>query len=229
MIRCLLWDVDRTLLDFGMCERNSLKAQFAKYGLGACEDATVQLYTELNLHQWEKLERGEIDKDTVMTARFEALFSALGITGVSPAAFSDDFENGLADTTAFMENAYEIVQSLQGVIPQYAVTNGASAIQRKRLKNVGLDRLFDGIFISDEVGYDKPCVHFFEHVFSKIPPFSKDEILIVGDSLTSDMKDGINAGIKTCRYNPDGAPPTDLPIDFEIHSLSEIYRVLNIT
>jgi 2-haloacid dehalogenase len=227
MIKTILWDIDRTLLDFDLCERNSLKAQFEKYHLPPCTPEIQALYARINIKYWDMLERREITKEQVLVKRFDELFEVLGIEGVRSEQFTVDYENGIADTTAFIENSPEILASLKGKYRQYAVTNGAYNVQTKRLHNAGFDEIFDGIFISDEVGYEKPSREFFDFVLSRIEPCRKDEILIVGDSLTSDMRGGVNAGIRTCRYNPAGNPDTlGIPIDYEIQSLSEIYSIL---
>ena len=227
MMKTILWDIDRTLLDFDLYERNSLRAQFARYGLCDCTEDIQSLYSAINVKHWQRLERGEQTKEEIMLARFEELFCVLGIEGVNIAQFNADYENGIGDTTAFLENSPEIIASLKGKYHQYAVTNGAYDVQIKRLKNAGFDTIFDGVFISDEVGFDKPSREYFEYVLRHIEPCDKSEILIVGDSLTSDMLGGYRAGIRTCRYNPQGTPNTlGIPIDYEIKSLAEIYNIL---
>ena len=227
MIKCILWDIDRTLLDFDACQSNSLKKQFKKHNLCECTDDMVNLYSEINIRHWQMLERGEVDKERLKELRFVDFFKALNITDVNISAFNDDYENGIGDTTAFIENSPEIISSLKGRVKQYAVTNGARDVQRKRLANAGFYEIFDGVFISDDVGYEKPSKEYFDFVLNHIEPFEKDEIIIVGDSLTSDMIGGVNAGIKTCRYNPDGAPNTlGINIDYEIKSLGEIFDII---
>ena len=187
----------------------------------------VNLYSEINIRHWQMLERGEVDKERLKELRFVDFFKALNITDVNISAFNDDYENGIGDTTAFIENSPEIISSLKGRVKQYAVTNGARDVQRKRLANAGFYEIFDGVFISDDVGYEKPSKEYFDFVLNHIEPFEKDEIIIVGDSLTSDMIGGVNAGIKTCRYNPDGAPNTlGINIDYEIKSLGEIFDII---
>lgn len=228
MFKIILWDIDRTLLDFDLCEKNSLKAQFKKFKLPECTDEICTLYSKINMKHWQMLERGEISKEQVLTMRFDELFDELGISGVDSTQFTRAYENGIADTTAFIENSPEIIKSLKGKYLQYAVTNGALNVQTKRLKNSGFDKIFDGVFISDEVGFEKPSREFFDYVFSCIPKCEKSEIIIVGDSLTSDMLGGNNAGIVTCWYNPEKKQkPDNLRIDYQIKELSEIFNILS--
>ena len=227
MSKVILWDIDRTLLDFDLNEKNSLKSQFKKYNLGECTDEMAAEYSRINISKWQMLERGELTKDEVKVTRFDDFFKKYGITGVNSADFTEDYENGLADTVVFIENAPEILLALKGKYKQYAVTNGAKSVQHKRLAQAGFYDILDGVFISDEVGYEKPDKRFFDYVLDSIEPCRKDEIVIVGDSLTSDMKGGNNAGIITCRYNPKGTENTSgVLIDYEIKSLNEIYSLL---
>ena len=127
----------------------------------------------------------------------------------------------LGDTAVFNRGAYEAVRSLRGHVKQYAVSNGTRVAQRRKLKNSGLDRLLDGVFISEEVGAEKPDPVFFDCVFARIGE-AREETVIIGDSLTSDMLGGNNAGIRCWWYNPVGKPCGGATIDREIRDLSEL-------
>ena len=126
----------------------------------------------------------------------------------------------------FCPSALETLTALQGRVLQCAVTNGTAVAQHKKLATSGLDRIFDHIFISDEIGIEKPNFGFFDAVWAKIGSYSPNEILIVGDSLTSDIKGGNNAGLQTCWYNPKGLPcPKDLRIDYDIRDLVQVVDI----
>lgn len=226
MFKVILWDLDNTLLDFNAAERHSLKAQFARFGLGECTDEMVARYSEINNHYWRLLEKGEVTKQQTLQGRFETFFSKEGITA-DVEAFNKAYETGLTETIAYIENSYDIVASLKGKVEQYAVTNGAYEVQRVKLEKSGFGELFDGAFISDKVGFEKPSIAFFNYVLERIKPFEKSEILIIGDSLTSDMIGGNNAGIQTCWYNPHGVTnDRGVHIDYEIRHLDEIFNIL---
>lgn len=228
MIKVILWDIDGTLLNFKLSERNSLEKTFEHFSLGKCDDETARLYSDINRSCWEMLERGELTKEQTLIVRFEKFFEKKNITGISPSEFCAVFENGLADTVEFIDNAYDVVSSLKGKYKQYAVTNGALAVQTKKLETSGLNELLDDCFISDEVGYEKPSVNFFDYVGAHIAEAKPSEILIVGDSLTSDIKGGNNMGVKTCLFSrtvPD-YDKNEYKIDYVISSLDEIYSVL---
>ena len=135
----------------------------------------------------------------------------------------------LGDTVAYKDDSYDILKSLRGKYGQYAVSNGTIVAQTKKLKNSGLGDLFDGVFLSEELGAEKPGKEFFDRVFSVIGEDKKDKALIVGDSLSSDISGGINAGIKTCWYNPDGVKNNgEIKPDYEISDLHEIYKILRL-
>ena len=226
MFKVILWDLDNTVLDFLLAENNSLKRAFTTLGLGECTDDMVKLYSSINVKHWEMLERGEIKKRDVYRLRFKEFINEIGVKA-DPMELNELYERGICDTIAFIGNSFGVIAALRGHYKQYCVTNGRKDVQIDRLKISRLDKLFDGVFISDKIGYEKPSKEFFDYVMKRIIPCSKDEILIIGDSLTSDMKGGNNAGIKCCWFNPNGNPkPEDIRIDYEIKSLHEVLKIL---
>jgi len=223
MIRVILWDVDGTLLDFHSAEAAAIRALFQKFSLGTCTDAMLADYSTINAGFWRKLESGELSKPQVLTGRFETFFQKYGLDTGCVDAFNAAYQLALGDTVCFCPNALETLTDLQGRVLQCAVTNGTAVAQHKKLAASGLDRIFDHIFISDEIGIEKPNLGFFNTVWAKIGHYSPDEMLIVGDSLTSDIRGGNNAGIKTCWYNPKGLPcPRDLRINYDIRDLAQV-------
>ena len=227
MIRTILWDVDGTLLDFLAAERAAVKACFRAFGLGECSDEMVARYSRLNTSYWERLETGELTKPQVLRGRFEEFFAAEGVAFDRIDEFNAAYQLSLGDTIRYIDGSYELVAGLRGRVRQYAVTNGTAAAQEKKLARSGLGALFDGVFISDEVGFEKPSAEYFERVFAAIGPVEKSETMIVGDSLTGDIRGGNNAGILTCWYNPAGKPnDSGARVDFEIRDLREIEVLL---
>lgn len=227
MIRIILWDVDGTLLDFHAAESAAIRFLFRDFGLGECTDEMIRRYSQINDSFWQRLERNEITKPQVLIGRFEAFFSETGIDpGLAP-AFNRQYQPRLGDTIVFRDDSLSIIKALKGKVRQYVVSNGTIVAQAKKLRLSGLGEQMDGIFLSEELGVEKPNIGFFEKVFSAIHPEALSEVMIVGDSLTSDMQGGINAGIRTCWYNPCRKPlPDGYPVDHIIHDLHELENLL---
>lgn len=222
-IKVILWDIDGTLLNFHMAEKAAIRALFARFGLGICTDEMLQRYSVINAGYWKKLEKGEMSKPQILTARFETFFREYGLDTGRVADFNAAYQLALGDTVCFYPGGLEAVKALKGIVKQYAVTNGTLVAQQKKLAASGLDKLLDGVFISDVIGIEKPNIGFFHAVWESIGAYDPNEVLIVGDSLTSDIKGGNNAGIKTCWFNPNRAPaPEDLRIDYDIAQLWEV-------
>ena len=228
MIKIVLWDIDGTLLNFHAAEQVAIRTLFEKFHLGECTDEMLAKYSVINRAYWEKLERGEVSKPQVLVGRFHDFFAAEGLdTSVAP-EFNQAYQVSLGDTIVYMDDSYELVKSLKGQVLQYAVSNGTVLAQTKKLRLSGLGELFDGVYLSEDLGVEKPNIAFFDKVFAEIGPIEPSEVIIVGDSLTSDIRGGNNAGILTCWYNPKGdSASEDYQIDYEIRNLQEIRKILN--
>lgn len=226
-IKVILWDIDGTLLNFEEAEKYAIRKCFSVFGLGECTDAMLRSYSAINKEYWKRLERGEISKIEVLEGRFREFFEKYGLDTSVAAGFNSEYQIHLGDTTVFYENALETLRACKGKVLQYAVTNGTKIAQDRKLENSGLNNLLDGVFISEEIGIEKPMIGFFDKVFESIGAYDKEEVLIVGDSLTSDMQGGNNAGIVTCWFNPDKKENgTQLRIDYEINDLTQVLDVL---
>ncbi len=223
MIKVLLWDIDGTLLNFLASENYAVKKCFQVFGLGECTDEMVERYSRINKKYWTMLEAGIITKPDVLRMRYEEFFAGEGINFTQIDELNKEYQVRLGDKIFFNDNSLELLKRLSKSYKQYAVTNGTSAAQERKIKVSGLGDVLDGVFISDKIGYEKPSPRFFDAVFDNIGDYKKDEIMIIGDSLTSDIRGGNNAGIVCCRYNPQHLEnDTDLRIDLEIADLNEI-------
>lgn len=227
MIKTLLWDIDGTLLDFSKAEEYGIRKCFEVFSLGKCTDEMLARYSVINRRYWEALERNELTKPEVLRGRFEEFFRTEGIEFDKIDEFNLEYQYRLGDKVFFCDNAHKTVQLLKGKVKQYAVTNGTFVAQSRKLRQSGLDKIFDDIFISDKIGFEKPAIEFFNAVEDKTGTFNRDEVMIIGDSLTSDIRGGNNAGILCCWYNPHGAENKDkLKIDYEIRDISEILGII---
>ncbi|MDO5444620.1 MAG: YjjG family noncanonical pyrimidine nucleotidase [Eubacteriales bacterium] len=230
-IKVLLWDIDGTVLNFKAAEKAAVRKGFRNMSLGECTDEMISVYSDINDKYWQLLEKGELAKPEILVYRFRDFFIQYGIDPNLADSFNAQYQYDLGDTICFNDNAYELLKSLGKEYRMFAVTNGTAHAQHKKLTLSVLIDIFDDYFISDEIGYEKPSKEYFNAVFNSIRikfDFSPDEAMIIGDSLTSDITGGINAGIRTCWYNPGFLKNThDLPVDFEIRNLNEIWQILS--
>ena len=199
----LLWDIDGTVLNFKAAEKTAIRSLFGKFNLGECTDSMLGRYSEINKKYWKWLELGKIDKNKMFVERFEEFFKGEGLNTEIAGKFNEAYQLALGDTIVFNDDAYNIINEQKKDSKIIIVTNGTAVAQEKKLELSGIKELADYIFISEVVGYEKPGIKFFENVFSKAGITDLSEALIIGDSLTSDIQGGINAGIDTCWYNPD--------------------------
>ena len=223
MIDVILWDLDGTLLDFKASEKHALRASFRYFGLGELSDGDVAWYSRINRDWWERMERGEVTKARVMDGRFEDFFSRKHLTFSDWDAFNRVYQTRLGDLAVLTEGALPLLATLkERGVRQYAVTNGTALVQRERLKKSGLVRLFDGVFISEDLGYEKPDERFFRLVFDRIGKVDRRRCAIVGDSVSGDMRGGKGAGIMTWLYRPEGPDPAKGAADRRIRRLEEV-------
>ena len=227
MFKVILWDVDATLLNFEKAEEAGIRGCFEKYNLGECTDEMLENYKVINRGYWQAMERGEIEKPMLLVKRFEDFLNAYGLDSSVAAGFNELYQILLGETVVFYDNALETVQALKGKVLQCAVTNGTKVAPDGKLRNSGLDKEFDHGFSSEVVGIEKPNKGFFDAVFAEIGEYASEEVLIVGDSLTSDIQGGVNAGIKTCWFNPKGVENTSsLKPDYEIRNIGEVSEIV---
>ena len=225
MIEYLFLDLDDTILDFHMAEAVAIHRTLENAGI-APTDENKALYSRINKAHWEMLERGEITRERLKVQRFARLFEALGMEG-DPEATSEEYVRLLGIGHWFLPGAEEAVDILGKKYRLFLASNGNSSVQKGRLTSADLYRRFENIFISEEIGHNKPSKEYFAACFARIPGFDPEKAMIVGDSLTSDILGGINAGIRTCWVNTKHAPArADIRADYEIESLSQLPALL---
>lgn len=222
----ILWDVDGTLLDFaaaeGICIHHCLSLQGKETG-----EEQVAVYRQINHDYWKRFERGEITREFLYPGRFSEWFEKMGWKGLDPVKMNEDYQLILGSTPVLYPDTLPVLRELSGHIRQYVVTNGSTVAQEGKLEKSGIGKLMDGVFISERVGAPKPEKKFFDICTSEIPDYDPDRTVIVGDSLTSDIKGGNNAGITCIWFNPTGQKPDgNVRIDAEIRKLSEMKEIL---
>ena len=226
MIRYLFLDLDNTILDFNKAESIAIRKTMRQFGLEPT-DALAARYSAINDLHWKALERGEMTRAQVLTGRFAMFFGELGIE-IDPAAVAKTYETFLSQGHFFLPGAEETVkQKLFGKYKLYLASNGTAVVQKGRMTSADLYPYFEESFVSQELGHNKPTREYFEAAFARIPGFNREECLMVGDSLTSDILGGKNAGLRTVWVNPHHkTAPEHLKPDYEIESLADLPALL---
>ena len=225
-IKNIFIDLDDTILDFHRGEKDAITKTLSRFGLEPTEEAVAE-YSRINRTLWEALERGEIERDEVLVLRFERLFGRFGVDA-DPAEIQHFYERRLAENFYFIDGARELLDNLFGKYKLYITSNGTAFVQDRRIAGTDIAKYFDGIFISERIGANKPDKAFFDACFDKMENKNRGETIIIGDSLTSDIKGGISAGIHTCHFAVRGAVEyTDIVPEHTVYKLSEIYSVLD--
>lgn len=226
MIRNVLFDLDDTLFDFHKAEKIALTKTLVHFGIDPTEE-TLALYSTINAAHWKRLELGEISREEVKVGRYRELFKTIGVE-CDPVKATAYYESMLAIGHYFMPGAPELLEELYRKYRLYIVSNGTAKVQEGRIGSSGIAKYMDGIFISQILGANKPDKQFFDICFAEIPDFSLSETVIIGDSLSSDIKGGINAGITTVWFNPQGIEnDSDIKPDYTIKELSEVPGLLS--
>lgn len=220
----LFLDLDDTLLDFKAAEAFAIR-QVLKANSLPFDDNAVSTYSKINKSFWESFERGEIPKSAIFTGRFEKLLEVFDSTG-DPVALSAEYGGRLAEGFFTVDGAFPVLDYLRDKgYRLYATTNGLSSTQHRRINGSGLAPYFDRVFVSEDSGYQKPEKEYFDYVVSHIPETDRAKMLIIGDSQSSDILGGQNAGIDTCWYNPNGLK-AKYPSKYEISTLEQLKDIL---
>ena len=226
MIEFLFLDLDDTILDFHKAERIALSKTIREFGLEPTEEVLTR-YHAINKWHWEQLELGTMNREEVLVGRFAMLFRERGIEA-SAVQIARAYEKNLGIGHYFLPGAEEAVEQLSQKYRLFLASNGTASVQKGRMTSANLYRFFEKVFVSQEIGHNKPSKAYFDACFAQIPDFDPAKAMIVGDSLSSDILGGINAGIKTCWVNPShGEAKKGICPDFEIEALHQLEALLD--
>lgn len=221
----LLFDADDTLFDYAQAEHNALRDVSSEFGM-PFDARTLELYREINHQLWLRFERGEVTGDQIRTQRFALLFDALQLAETQ--GLADRYIDHLAAQTTLIQGARETLDNLHKTHRIAIITNGMTRVQRPRLARSILAPYISELIISEQVGAAKPGREIFDCAFMRMGQPRKEQVLIVGDSLTSDMAGGAAYGIDTCWYNPKHKPrPPQPQLTYEISDLRELIALLD--
>ena len=224
MIEFLFLDLDDTILDFKKAERVAIGKTIRNFGVEPTEEI-LTLYHKINKWHWEQLELGTMTRAEILVNRFAVLFRELGKEVDAPAC-AKVYEKNLATGHWFLPGAEEAVDALSKKYRLFLASNGTASVQKGRMTSANLYRFFETVFVSQEIGHNKPSKAYFDACFAAIPGFDPEKAIVVGDSLSSDIQGGINAGIKTVWVNPDHKSSGDIKPDYEIEALYQLEALL---
>ena len=223
--KILLIDLDNTLIDFNECARHSIINAFEELGFTYTENV-FKTFIEENVKIWKRLEKGEITKPQLRANRWNIILGKLGID-FDGTVLEKMFENGVANHACPVEGAHDLLDYLQGKYKLYIVSNGFRFVQESRLKIGNFEKYFDGVFVSEDIGIPKPAKEFFDYCFENINHPPKDDVILIGDSITADILGGINYGIDTIWFNKNNEPlPENINPTYTVNTLNEIKNIL---
>ncbi|WP_455716325.1 YjjG family noncanonical pyrimidine nucleotidase [Anaerosporobacter sp.] len=223
----IIFDADETLFDFKKSEREAFKNSILEFGIPYDESYHLKIYQDINKVIWKEFEDGLITQEELKVERFKRLSSKLNIE-FDESNFAKSYMKHLGDASFLFDDSIDLVETLHSDYTLSIVTNGLTSVQEKRIKKSVISKYFKDIIISEEIGVAKPNPKIFEHALNNIGHSDKSKVLMVGDSLTSDIQGGINFGIDTCLYNPNklvngtGIKPT-----YEISNLKALNDLLD--
>ena len=225
MITTVFIDIDNTLLDFDVCATYAMSKGLEKYGKHY-ENGLFECFKKINDNLWRRIEDGTLTKDGLKKIRWNLVFDAFGIKGIDGPEFEDIFHDFLAVSAEPVSGAHELLTYLCGKYKLFATSNGPFKQQDFRLEKADMKKYFSGLFISEAVGAMKPSKEYFDYCIENANA-RKDEIVLIGDSLTADIAGGRNAGIKTVWFNRNGKTnDTDMNFDAVTNSLFEIESII---
>lgn len=220
----LFIDLDETLLDFNASELDSIKKTYRHYGIED-SDVNINLFTAINASLWDQHNHGTYEKSKIRLARFQYTLEVLQRNDIEPEAACNTYVEALASCNHIIDGVWDTLVNLkhQGY-RLFVITNGFTYIQTNRLSNSKLDTIVDGVFISEQMGINKPDNAYMEYVAHHIDNYDPSTSLIIGDSIASDINLGINCGIDTCWINPKHKENTKAT--YSIDSFNSILSIL---
>ena len=215
----LLFDADNTLYDFTATEKAALKRLFGKYSIS---ESLYPVYHRGNAECWARYEKGELTLEALETERFRLFAEAAGLTA-DPAAMGNVYAAMLGEEGIMIPGAVDFLGKIKGKYSLSIITNGIARVQRERIRRTGTESFYDSIFISQEIGYAKPDTRFFDFVLNALNA-SKESCLVIGDSLSSDIKGANDAGIDSVLISFSGNASSDAT--WSVSSYNELLSLL---
>lgn len=224
MIKAILLDVDNTLLDFNLNAQASIKRAFTDCGL-TYKDEYFDVFLKINNSLWDGIEKGEVTREQLKRDRFKLILENLGISGDS-ARLEELFRKGLGEFAYMVDGAIELLEYLYPKYRLFVASNAIFEVQMNRLNKTGMIKYFEKLFISEKIGYNKPSKEYFDRCFSQMGDVKKEQVVMIGDSLTADIGGAKEYGLKTIWFNIHQNPSYSALPDYTVARLSEIKSIL---
>ena len=223
---CILFDADNTLLNFDAAENKALAETLVNYGIEP-DAETVQTYRTINEELWRQLEKGQIRREKLFGERFSRFLKAINAAGDGVEMNRFYLEQLSTHPDLMSPEVLDVLRELSEVATLAIVSNGAQKVQTRRLAESGVMNFMEDVFISEKMGCEKPNARIFDAALRALGVENREHVLVVGDSLTSDIQGGVNAGLDTCWFNPGHAEnPGKVSPTYEIASLEELYPLV---
>lgn len=220
----VLIDADETIFDFYLSEKTAIMNTCEEFGIQA-DDSDVSVYSRINDTLWKELERGLITREELREERFRRWFDYLSVKA-DVTNFDAHYAENLSKCGFLIDGALEFLEELSLLCDVYIVTNGLARTQRGRMNSSPAASYIKKMYVSEEIGYTKPDKRYFEYIFDDIGIYDISQFIILGDSLTSDMQGGRNAGIKTCLYKRHIKDVSPELCDFAVSDYSEFISLV---
>lgn len=217
-------DIDDTLLDFTKCANDAIKSACNKFGV-PYTTTLVDTFHPINLDLWHRLEKKEVTKEKLFDTRFQIVFDKLSIKA-DGIAFETAFRENFHESAILVDGARDLLEYLRSKYKVYVASNASMHQQTNRMKRAELDGYIDGYFVSEEIGFPKPQKEFFDACFKALPDVKPQDVVMIGDSLSADIKGACEYGLKTIWYNHRNEPTSDVKCDYIVSRLSEIKNIL---
>ncbi len=225
----LFFDADGTLFDFNTSEKKALENTVRRM-CGVWKPELADLYHQQTKKTWMELEKKLITLEKLKTLRFERFKEVSGLD-FDVAEISKVYIDFLSQSDDLFPGTVELLEELYKKYTLVLVTNGITSVQRGRVKTTDTEKYFKAIVISEEVGVAKPDPKFFQIASEQSGNPAKENILMIGDSMTSDMQGAKNYGIASCLIVP---PHKEIPVlgagdpkpDFIIRNFDQLKEIL---
>ena len=223
-VRAVMLDIDNTLLDFHKSAEFAMAEAFKCYGLEFLPEY-VKTFHKINDGLWQEIEKGTLTREELWEVRFNKILDALGLKGDGP-KIEKEFRRVLFDCAILVDGAIELLIYLSKKYKIYAATNAIYNQQINRLTKAGIIKYFDGIFVSEKIGHQKPTKAFFDYCFNQMDEINPEETVMIGDSLTADIEGGLSYGMHTIWFNKAEKSSCKVHPHFIVKTLNEIKSIL---